>query len=123
MSDDTPILTEIMLQTEIFCSQLEGQLTRATRKKNEELLLKIAQCRGALSFLQGVYEDGQLTFEHPAVAQTFRHLVISLMWVSFYGGPRVDFEFFRKLVQIESGFTSLLLNQIARGSGKAQGGK
>ncbi len=36
---------------------------------------------------------------------------MSLLWVAFRAGTRVDFKLFRKLIQIESGFTYLLINE------------
>jgi len=120
MSEDTSILTKIMLQADVFCSLVEGSLTKNNSPRNTEARLKIAQCRAAISYLQGIYEDGQLTFDHQPVGETFRHLVMSLMWVSFYG-RQVDHELFRKLVLIESGFTFLLLNRIAGRTGTSPG--
>ena len=120
MCDDTSILTEMMLQAEIFCSQVEGTLTATSKPKKEDLRLKIAQCRGALAYLQGIYEDGQLTIDYQPVPETFRHLVKSLMWVSFHGGPKVDFKLFRELVQIQSKFTSLLLDHMQSGAKRNQ---
>jgi len=122
MRDDTAILTEIMLQAEIFCSCVEGTLTKGRAPRNVEARLKIAQCRGAIRFLQGIYEDGQLTFDYQPVAGAFRHLVVALMWVSFYGGSKVEYKLFRKLVQIEAGFTSLLLKHVAGGAGRSRSG-
>ena len=120
MSDDTPILTEMMLQAEIFCSYVEGTLTAGSTPRKVEARLKIAQCRGAIAFLQGIYEDGLLTFGHPPVAETFRHLIMSLMWVSFYGGSKIEHKLFRRLVQIESGFTYLLAGRKNRSDGTGE---
>ena len=120
MCDDTSILTEMMLQAEIFCSQIEGTLTTTSKVKNEELRQKITQCRGALIYLQGIYEDGQLTIDYQPVPETFRHLVKSLMWVSFHGRPQVDFKLFRELIQIQSRFTSLLLDRMQSGARRSQ---
>jgi hypothetical protein len=38
---------------------------------------------------------------------------MSLLWVAFRAGSLVDFKLFRKLVQIESGFTYLFINEVS----------
>ena len=70
------------------------------------------QCRGALEYLQSLYEDGRLNVEDKPVLEAFRHLVKSLMWVSYHRGEKVHFELFRELVQIQENFASLLIEQI-----------
>ena len=42
--------------------------------------------------------------------------MLSLLWVAFMAGALVDFELFRKLVQIQSGFTYLLNNEAGKNS-------
>ncbi len=124
MTDATRLLTELMLNAEVFCSRVEAlqdiplcdrPLHEAPPQNaaNGELTLKIAQCRGAVSQLQEYYEEDKLDIKHKPTLAVFRHLMMSLMWVSFYGKRSIDFRLFRKVVQIESGFTFLLLKQLS----------
>ena len=113
MRQDTDLLAEMMLQAEVFCTRIEAAAIGRLRKAdNDELRLKISQCRGALGTLQGYYEANKLTIDSPAVCANFRQLVMSLLWVTFRAGSIVDRRLFRKLVQIESGFTYLLINSL-----------
>ena len=105
-------LTQIMLEAEIFCSQIRETLGKARTIKHEELRLRLDQCRGALEYLQSLYEDGTLNVEHRPVLEAFRHLVKSLMWVSYHRGEKIHFELFLDLVQIQESFASLLIEQI-----------
>jgi hypothetical protein len=73
--------------------------------------LKISQCRGALTQLQAKFENDKLTIDDALVCADFRTLVMSLLWVNFAGRLLIDFKLFRKLVQIESGFTYLLIGR------------
>ncbi len=110
MSEETQLLAELMLQAAIFCSRLESlSIDKLPRGERSELRLKIAQCRGALENLQGLFDEDELTIANPRVRSTFRQLVISLLWATFQAGPSIDRKLFRKVVQIESGFTYLLL--------------
>jgi hypothetical protein len=115
MSEDTVLLAEMMLQAEVFCTQIEERAQDSPKTaEQEELRLKISQCRGALAELQSWHDVNKLMISNPWVRADFRNLVISLLWVVFRGGPLVDFKLFRKLVQIESGFTYLLVNVAGR---------
>ena len=117
MEEDAALLAEMMLQAEVFCAQVEGRLkTTEATFNGEELRLKISQCRGALLRLQEFYDDEKLTITNSSVRADFRHLVMALLWVGFRGGLLVDFKLFRKLVQIESGFTYLLLRELGKSS-------
>ena len=113
MDAEDSLLVELMLQAEVFCSQVEA----AAAKRNlpgsemEGLRLKISQCRGALAELQDKYEADQLTIANPAACADFRNLVISLLWVNYLAGSAVDRRLYRKLVQIESTFTYLLITR------------
>jgi len=118
MDEETSLLVELMLQAEMFCASVE-----ALGKKSlcfddmYPLSLKISQCRGVLAYLQDKYDNDQLAVYDPAICQDFRVLVMSLLWVNFLGRELIDFRLFRKLVQIESGLTYVL---ITRRSGKAK---
>ena len=101
-----------MLEADIFCSQVKGNLAKSRRLKDEELRLKIGQCREVLAYLQGIYEDGNLTIDYGSVPEAFRHLVKSLMWVAFHFGRKIDSELFRELVHIQENITSLLIEQL-----------
>ena len=108
--DETQFLVEMMLQAELFCSALEcdAQL-RPKTSDTDGLRLKISQCRGFLGTLQKIYEEDQLTLVNGSVRGYFRQLVMALMWTAHLAGSAVRFEEFRRLVQIESGFTYLLM--------------
>lgn len=115
MREDTALLVELMLQAEVFCSAVDAAATKQLVNDDlDELRLKVSQCRGALSSLQRRFEDDQLTITDSVVRGDFRQLVISLMWVCFRGGSAVDRKLFRRLVQIESGFTYLLITARGR---------
>ncbi len=106
---------ELMTQAEIFCSRVEsGAEDVPDTPEKEELRLKISQCRGFLSQFQKLFEEDSLTLDSPQTAATFRQLIMSLMWVSFRARALIDYKLFRKLVQIESGFTYLLINRRHR---------
>lgn len=122
VNEDTQLLAELMLQSEVFCSRVEAAAARQVEKADrDELRLKISQCRGAVSVLQRLYEADQLTIRNPSVRGTFRQLVMSLLWVTFRAGSLVDKKLFGKLVQIESGFTYLLIVSTAGETGNTQG--
>lgn len=104
-----------MLQAELFCAQIETATKESDRREEQdELLLKISQCRGALAQLQKHYDEEDLTIDNATACADFRHLVMCLMWVAFRAGRSVDFKLFRKLVQVESGFTYLLINRYGK---------
>src|ERR1700754_2405765 len=111
LSERDAMLVEHMLQAELFCGQIE-KLGKQKLPLSEmcELLLKISQCRGALTQLQTKFENDELTIDDASVCADFRVLVMSLLWVHFIARQFVDFKSFRKLVQIESGFTYLLIS-------------
>jgi|KBSMisStaDraftv2_1062788.scaffolds.fasta_scaffold989398_1 hypothetical protein len=121
LSERDALLVELMLQAELFCSQIE----RLGKKKLplsevHALLLKISQCRGALTQLQAKFENDELTIEDPLVCADFRTLVMSLLWVHFFARKFTDFKLFRRLVQIESGFTYLLAGRKNRSDGTGE---
>lgn len=118
MDEESALLAELMLQSELFCSSVEARVQDMPPGLNvNELRLKIAHCRGTLSYLQQLYENEELRVDHGPTAAHLRQLVMSLMWVSFYGRQTVDFRLFRRLVQIESGFTYLLIDRKNRRPG------
>lgn len=115
VTEDTALLSELMLHAEMFCSRIEAAAKRLPVSGDQaELRLKIGQCRGALAVLQKRFDDDQLTVADPTVATDFRHLVMGLLWVSFQARNIVDRRLFGKLVQIESGFTYLLIASSRR---------
>jgi len=101
----------MMLQAEIFCSQVEATLPTSRSAKQEELRCKLGHCREVLGYLQGLYEDGNLNIDYGSVPEALRHLVKSLMWVAFHGGRKVDYELFGGLVHIQESLTCLLLDE------------
>jgi len=111
--DEAALLPELLLQSELICSSLEARIQDMPQGRDlDELRFKISQCRGTLSELQSLFNNGQLLLSHRPTAANFRQLVISLMWVLFYARTSVDFRLFRKLVGIESTLTFLLINEI-----------
>ena len=112
MDEEVALLSELMLQTEVFCARLEAGMVDIPNSDDKiEFRLRLSQCRGILSQLQQLYDDDKLTVDHPLTAATFRQLVMSLLWVSFRGRELVDYKLYRKVVQIESGFTHLLISR------------
>ena len=112
MDADDSLLVEAMLQTEVFCNQVEAAANRSLPLSElEELRLKISQCRGALRELQSKYDDDELTVNNTVVCADFRNLVTSLLWVNFFARHVLDRRLYRKLVQIESTFTYLLITR------------
>jgi hypothetical protein len=113
--DDTALLSEMMLQSEVFCNEIAWRTedTPPTSEK-EELRLRLGQCRGALAQLQTYHNANLLKISEPLVRADFRTLVISLLWLAFRAAPQIDFKLYRKLIQIESGFTYLLNIEAGR---------
>ena len=112
MSEDTKLLADLMLHAEQFCSKVEAAIKDVAPNPDEEQLrLKIGQCRNQLAYLQEVHNDGKLNIENPAVRADFRQLVLALLWVAYYARGAIDFRIFRMLVMIESGFTYLLVSR------------
>lgn len=117
MDEETSLLIELMLQAELFCATVEALgKKKLSLADMHALSLKISQCRSVLANLQDKYDNDELTVGDPAICADFRNLVMSLLWVNFLAQGLIDFRLFRKLVQIESSFTYLL---ITRRSGKA----
>ena len=99
MKEDTETLAELMLHADQFCSKVEAAIKDvAPNPEEEELRIKIGQCRNQLAYLQEVYNDGKLNIENPAVRADFRQLVMALLWVAFYARGAIDFRIFRMLV-------------------------
>jgi hypothetical protein len=112
MSEDIETLTELMLHADRFCSKVEDALKDAAPiPEEQDLRLKIGQCRNQLAYLQELFNDGKLTIENPRVRAEFRQLILALLWIAFYARGAIDFRIFRVLVQIESGFTYLLVSR------------
>lgn len=112
MTDETALLAEMILQADILCAGVETGVLAAKSADKTEVRLKISQCRGILGRLQSRYEEDRLTLADRTVCADFRILTMSLMWVCFYGGTSVSRKLFRKLVQIESGFTYLMIQNV-----------
>ena len=112
MNEDTETLAELMLHADHFCSKVENALKDvAPIAEEQDLRLKIGQCRNQLAYLQEVFNDGKLHMENPIVRADFRQLVMALLWISFYARSAIDFRMFRMLVLIESSFTYLLVSR------------
>jgi hypothetical protein len=110
--DDTSTLSELMLCADQFCSKIESVAQDlAPSREQEELRLKVAQCRMVLGQLQRFYDENKLTVENASVRADVRHLVTALLWIAFHARNQIDFRLFRKLVMIESSFTYLLISR------------
>ncbi|HEY1583699.1 MAG TPA: hypothetical protein VGF73_11435 [Chthoniobacterales bacterium] len=117
MDEQDSLLLELMLQAEVFCSQVEAAAKKTLSIPEMcELSLKISQCRGALYHLQDKYESDQLTITDSTVCADFRQLMMAILWVNFLGSAVIDARLYRKLVQIESGFTYLLISRREQSS-------
>src|ERR1700737_1406598 len=102
MSEDAATLAELMLHADQFCSKIEAAMKDvAPNPEQEELRTKLGQCRTQLAHLQNVFAEDKLSIENPAVRADFRHLVMALMWIAFYGRNAIDFKTYRRLVMIE----------------------
>jgi hypothetical protein len=112
MDEETSLLVELMLHAEIFCNEVEAAAKKTLSVEEMcELSLKLSQCRGALGELQTKYESEILRIADPAVCADFRNLITSLLWANFLGRQVITLRLYRKLVQIESGFTYLLITR------------
>jgi hypothetical protein len=112
MTEDTEILSEMMLAAERFCNQIETRNKDvAPNPEEKELHAKLGLCRTQLAYLQNIFDNDRLNFEDPLVREGFRHLIIALMWVAFYSRSFIDFKLFRKVVLMEASFTYLLLSR------------
>jgi len=113
-TDDDETLAALMLRSELFCSAVEkatgGGLWHAS---DDELRLKISQCRGLLGQLQSIYDDNHLAISDDRVRAHTRHLLMTLMWVAFYSREKLDLRLYRQLVMLESSFTFLLMSYIS----------
>jgi hypothetical protein len=112
MKEDTETLAELMLHADQFCSKIE-EATKdvAPIAEQQELRIKIGQCRNQIACLQEFFNDGTLNIENPRVRADFRQLVMALLWIAFYARSAINFKIFRMLVRIESGFTYLLVSR------------
>jgi hypothetical protein len=112
MNEETETLAELMLHADQFCSRVEAAVKdKAPNSEEKELRIKIGQCRTQLAYLQSFFEDDRLDIDDPLVRAAFRALVMTLMWVAFYGRAAIDFRIFRMLVRVESGFSYLLISR------------
>jgi hypothetical protein len=107
--EDTRLLAELMLEAERFCSKVDAAMkdVAATPEQNE-LRVKLGQCRAQLAHLQDSFNENKLTLQNRAILADFRHLIIALMWIAFYARQIMDFRLYRMLIKVESSFTYLL---------------
>jgi hypothetical protein len=102
----------LLLQADLFCNRVEALgRKQLSRPDMDALSLKISQCRGILAHLQQLYDDDKLAVTDPETCADFRNLVMSLLWVNFLAREVIDRRMFRKLVQIESTFTYVLVTR------------
>ena len=88
MTEETALLAEMMLQTDLLCAQVEAAILDWAVP---EISLKISQCGGALPRLQSLYEEEKLTLADKLVCAVFRALIISLLWLGFLARDLIDF--------------------------------
>ena len=114
--EETLTLAELLFHAERFCLCIESAVADSAPAPDddEELRLKIAQCRGLISLLQKTYEEDELTIGNASVRGNFRSLVLALLWVAFRARRALDHKLFRMVVLIESGFTHLLVTRHLR---------
>ena len=114
MSDESLTLVEIMFRAEQFCGRIESRARSEMQKpEQEELRLKIGQCRTLLAELQKAYNEDELNLEHALVKGQFRLVIMTLLWITFHARNLIDHKLFRMLVVIESSFTYLLIVRIS----------
>ncbi len=112
MDSDAETLFEMMLASDRFCSEIGSAIEDlAPSRDQEDLRLKIAQCRALLQQLRVSYDEDKLTPENAAVLGHFRQLILALIWVAYHARENITFKQFRMLVMIESGFTYLLITR------------
>jgi hypothetical protein len=112
MKEDTETLAEMMFRAQRFCARVEQAIKDvAPIPQEEDLRIKIGQCRNQFVRLQKLFEDDKLNVENPTVRAEFRQLILALLWIAFYARSAIDFRIFRMLVMIESSFTYLLVNR------------
>ena len=111
--EETLTLAELLFHADRFCLRIEAAVADSAPAPDddEELRLKIAQCRNLISLLQKAFEEDELTIENASVRGNFRSLVLALMWVAFRARGALNHRVFRMLVLIESGFTYLLITR------------
>ena len=109
MIEETETLGELLLAADEFCSKIEiAAKSIGVNAEKKELRTKLGQCRTLLARLQNVFDENNLSIEKPSVRADFRHLLMLLMWLSYYSRTVIDYKLFRRLVVIESTFTYLL---------------
>jgi hypothetical protein len=116
MRDDSVTLFELMLAAERACNAVEPARAGlvGVNPAEDELRLKIGQCRNLLTQLHRLYDQDRLRIDEAEVRGHFQHLVTALMWACFWSRERLDRKVFRMLVNVQFGFTYLLM---ARWSG------
>lgn len=110
---DTLTLVEILFHVEQFCSRIETAVFDCAPcpSDDEEMRLKLSQCRGLIDQLQQAYEEDRLSLENAFTRGHFRMLIMALMWVAYRGRRVLNHRLFRMLIMIESGFTYLLISR------------
>jgi hypothetical protein len=117
MTEDTEMLTAVMMQADRFCLHVQSLIDDSPPdSERAELRLKLNQSRAMLNDLQRFYNEGRLSIETPAVCSEVRFLVISLLWVGFRARRIIDYKTFRMLVVVEAAFSSLLVDALPGGS-------
>ena len=115
-SEEGWTLFEIILRAEQFCGRIESRARNKLKKaEEEEVRLKIGQCRNLLAELHKAYDEDNLKLENVCVKNQFRLLIMALLWVTFNARSLIDHKLFRMLVVIESSFTYLLIVRTSPG--------
>ena len=109
MSEDTDILSELMLSSERFCRSVEKKLPDlGSIEASKEARIKIGQCRNILARLQSFFDEDELSIAEAKVRGDTRFLIMAMMWVAYHARNVIDFKTFRMVVMAESAFTFLL---------------
>ena len=104
-----------MPQGEMFCGQSESRAQdRPRNSEQDQLRLKIGQCRGALAQLQSYYDADKLKISDLSVRADFRSLVMSLLWVAFRASSLVDFKLFGSWCRLNRDSLTCLSTKLAK---------
>ena len=88
-------LAEMMFHAQRFCSKVEDAVKDAAPISHEEdVRIKIGQCRNQFVHLQKLFEDDKLNIENPRVRAEFRQRVMAFLWISFLRTKRDRFQNF-----------------------------
>lgn len=110
MTGTAETLAELLFYATQFSVRARNLLDdRPRTRERDEARLKLSRCERILELLQAAFNEDRLDIDNPAVCAQFRVLIIHLLWVSYYIRDVIDFRLYRILMQLEAGFTNLLI--------------